>query len=260
MGRQAIDLNADVGESFGAYTLGMDAELFPLISSANIACGFHAGDPSVMRRTLALAREHGVAPGAHPGLPDLVGFGRRAMEVSREEIRDMTAYQIGALQAMAALQGLRLQHVKPHGALYNMAVKDPGVWDAVAEAAAGVDRSLLVFVLAGADRPRLEEIAARRGVRFVFEAFADRAYNRDGSLVSRRLPGAVIHDPEAVASRVLKLVREGRIETVDGGEIALAADTVCVHGDNPRAVALVQRIRALLEAEGVAVRRVSDSI
>jgi UPF0271 protein len=254
MGITAIDLNSDVGESFGNYTLGMDDQVIPLISSANIACGFHAGDPAVMRRTVALALAHGVGLGAHPGLPDLVGFGRRTMDVSIEEVRDFTAYQIGALQATAARQGARLQHVKPHGALYNMAVRNPDIWDAVAEVIAGIDPQLILFVLAGPDRPDLEAIGRRRGVRIAFEFFADRAYNRDGSLVSRKLPGAVIHDHEAVAAKILKYVRTGKVTAVDGADIELRAETICVHGDNPQALALVKRIRETLNAAGVAIK------
>jgi 5-oxoprolinase (ATP-hydrolysing) subunit A len=249
-----IDLNSDVGESFGAYTLGLDEEVIPLISSANIACGFHAGDPAVMRHTVALARTHGVRVGAHPGLPDLVGFGRRNMDVTLEEIKDFVTYQIGALQAVAALQGARLQHVKPHGALYNMAVKNPAIWDAVAEVTATLDERLILFVLAGSDRSALEAIGKRRGIRMAFEFFADRAYNSDGSLVSRKLPGAVIHDHEEVAAKVLKLVQEGRVPTVDGSEIELKAETICVHGDNPEALSLVKKIRETLKAAGVAVQ------
>jgi UPF0271 protein len=251
---KAIDLNSDVGESFGNYKLGLDEEVIPLISSANIACGYHAGDPAVMRQTVALARKHGVGLGAHPGLPDLVGFGRRNMDVTLEEIRDFVTYQIGALQAVAALQGARLQHVKPHGALYNMAVKTPEIWDAVAEVMARLDERLILFVLAGPDRPELQAIGRRRGIRIAFEFFADRAYNSDGTLVSRRLPGAVIHDNELVAAKVLKLVKEGKVRAIDGSEIELKAETICVHGDNPKAVALVKRIRETLEAAGVAVK------
>ncbi|TRZ78456.1 MAG: 5-oxoprolinase subunit PxpA [Deltaproteobacteria bacterium] len=199
-----IDLNSDVGESFGNYTLGFDAEVIPHISSANIACGYHAGDPAVMRKTVSLAKAHGVALGAHPGLPDLVGFGRRNMDVTIEEIKDFVTVQIGALQAVAAFQGARLQHVKPHGALYNMAVKNPAIWDAVAEVMAALDPRLILFVLAGSDRKELEEIGRRRGIRVAFEFFADRAYNPDGSLASRKLQGAVICDHEPVAARVLK--------------------------------------------------------
>jgi len=212
---KSIDLNSDVGESFGVYSLGLDEAVIPLISSANIACGYHAGDPAVMRRTVALAKNNGVGLGAHPGLPDLVGFGRRNMDVSLEEIKDFVACQIGALQAVAALQGARLQHVKPHGALYTMAVKNPAIWDAVAEVMAGLDERLILFVLAGADRRELELIGKRRGIRIAFEFFADRAYNTDGTLVSRKHPGAVIHDNDVVAAKVLKLVKEGKVKTIE---------------------------------------------
>ena len=248
-----IDLNSDIGESFGNYTLGLDAEVIPFISSANIACGYHAGDPTVMRETVSLAKANGVALGAHPGLPDLVGFGRRNMDVTMEEIKDVVTVQIGALQAVAALQGARLQHVKPHGALYNMAVKNPAIWDVVAEVMATLDPRLILFVLSGSDRKELEEIGRRRGIRVAFEFFADRAYNPDGSLVSRKLPGAVICDQETVEARVLKLVQEGRVTAVDGSSIDLKADTICVHGDNPEAVALAKKIRATLAAAAVAV-------
>jgi UPF0271 protein len=255
---KSIDLNSDVGESFGVYSLGMDEEVIPLISSANIACGYHAGDPAVMRHTVALAKNNGVGLGAHPGLPDLVGFGRRNMDVSLEEIKDFVACQIGALQAVAALQGARLQHVKPHGALYTMAVKNPAIWDAVAEVMAGLDERLILFVLAGADRPELEAIGKRRGIRVAFEFFADRAYNTDGSLVSRKLPGAVIHDNDVVAAKVLKLVKQGKVKTIEGSEIELKAETICVHGDNPKALALVKKIRETLNAAGVTVKPPSD--
>jgi len=254
MSLKAIDLNSDVGESFGNYKLGLDEDVIPLISSANIACGYHAGDPAVMRQTVALARTHGVGLGAHPGLPDLVGFGRRNMDVTLEEIRDFVTYQIGALQAVAALQGARLQHVKPHGALYNMAVKTPEIWGAVAEVMAKLDERLILFVLAGPDRQELQAIGRRRGIRIAFEFFADRAYNSDGTLVSRKLPGAVIHDNDVVAAKVVKLVKEGKVKTVDGSEIELQAETICVHGDNPKAVALVRQIRETLDAAGVAVK------
>ncbi len=254
MSLNAIDINSDVGESFGTYKLGLDEDVIPLISSANIACGFHAGDPAVMRRTVALAQDHGVGLGAHPGLPDLVGFGRRSMDVTPTEIRDFVTYQIGALQAVAALQGARLQHVKPHGALYNMAVKNPAIWDAVAEVMAGLDERLILFVLAGSDRRELELIGQRRGIRIAFEFFADRAYNLDGSLVSRKLPGAVIHDNDVVAAKVLKLVREGKVKTIEGPEIELKAETICVHGDNPQALVLIKKIRETLGAAGVAVK------
>jgi len=248
-----IDLNSDVGESFGNYKLGMDEEVIPLISSANIACGFHAGDPAVMKHTISIARRNGVAVGAHPGFPDLIGFGRRNMDASLEEIHDYVLYQVGALQAMATAQNTKLQHVKPHGALYTMAVQNNDIWDAVARAIAALDSNLILYVLAGSNRKDLEAIGARHGIRVAFEFFGDRAYNTDGSLVSRKEPGAVIHDHEAVAEKVLKMVTEGRVVCKDGSEIDMAADTICVHGDNPSALALVKNIRESLEAAGVEV-------
>jgi len=248
-----IDLNSDVGESFGNYKLGLDEEVIPLISSANIACGFHAGDPGVMKRTIAIAKDNGVAIGAHPGFPDLIGFGRRNLDASLEEIQDYVVYQIGALQGFATAQGIKLQHVKPHGALYNMAVQNPDIWDAVARAIAAVDSGLILFVLAGSNRKDLEAVGARHGIRIAFEFFGDRAYNPDGSLVSRKEPGAVIHDHEAVAEKVLKMVKEGRVVCKDGSEIDMAADTICVHGDNPSALELVKTIRSSLQSAGVEV-------
>jgi len=253
MSVKKIDLNSDVGESFGNYKLGMDDEVIPLISSANIACGFHAGDPAVMRRTITLAREHGVAVGAHPGFPDLLGFGRRNLDASLDEIKDYVTYQVGAIQAFAFAQGLKLQHVKPHGALYNMAVQNPAIWEAVAEVIAALDKNLILFVLAGANRPELEALGAKHGIRIGFEFFGDRAYNRDGSLVSRSQPGAVIHDHQLVAEKVSKMVQEGKVVCIDGSEIDLAADTICVHGDNPSALALIKKIRETLEATGVEI-------
>jgi UPF0271 protein len=249
-----IDLNSDVGESFGNYKLGLDEQVIPLITSANIACGFHAGDPGVMRRTISLARDHEVAVGAHPGLPDLLGFGRRTMDVSLQEIRDYTTYQIGAIQAFAAAEGVRLQHVKPHGALYNMAVRDPQIWETVAAAMADVDANLILFVLAGSNRKDLEAVGRRFGIRVAFEFFADRAYNSDGSLVARSLDGAVIRDHDLAAERVMKMATGGTVMCIDGSEIELAADTICVHGDNPSALELVRNIREALVGAGVRVQ------
>jgi len=248
-----IDLNSDVGESFGNYQLGLDEKIIPLISSANIACGFHAGDPTVMKRTIAIAKKYGVAPGAHPGFPDLLGFGRRKMDASLDEIKNYVTYQMGALQAFAAAQGMALQHVKPHGALYNMAVENMEIWDAVAEVIAAVDSGLILFVMAGPWRQDLEAIGARHGIRIAFEFFGDRAYNPDGTLVSRKLPGAVIHDQELVAEKVLKMVKEGKVVCIDGTEIEIAAETICVHGDNPAALELVRNIRESLLEEGIEI-------
>ena len=248
-----IDLNSDVGESFGNYKLGLDEDVIPLISSANIACGFHAGDPAVMKRTIAIAKESGVAVGAHPGFPDLIGFGRRNMDASLEEIHDYVLYQIGALQGFATAQGVKLQHVKPHGALYNMAVQNNDIWDAVARAIAAVDRHLILFVLAGSNRKDLDAIGASHGIRIAFEFFGDRAYNPDGSLVSRKEPGAVIHDHVAEAGKVLKMVKEGRVVCKDGSEIEMTADTICVHGDNPAALELIKKIRETLVASQIEI-------
>jgi UPF0271 protein len=248
-----IDMNSDVGESFGNYKLGLDEEVIPLISSANIACGFHAGDPAVMKRTIAIAKENGVALGAHPGLPDLMGFGRRSMDVSLEEIQDYVTYQTGALQAFAAAQGMKLQHVKPHGALYNMAVQNPEIWDVVAEAVCAIDPALVLFVLSGPGRKDLEAVGAKHGIHIAFEFFGDRAYNPDGSLVSRKLPGAVIHDHQQVSEKVLRMVSEGSVICADGSEIQMAADTICVHGDNPAALQLVKNIRETLLNAGVQI-------
>ena len=249
-----IDLNSDVGESFGNYKLGLDEEVIPMISSANIACGFHAGDPTVLRRTVALARDHKVAVGAHPGLPDLMGFGRRAMDVTPSEIKDYITYQVGAIQAFAAAEGVQVQHVKPHGALYNMAVQNPDIWETVAGVLSELDKNLILFVLGGANKNELSAMADQYGIRVAFEFFADRAYNPDGSLVSRTTPGAVIKDHDQAAQRVLKMSTEGKVTCVDGSEIDLPADTICVHGDNPAALQLVKKIRQTLTEAGVDIR------
>ncbi len=248
-----IDMNSDVGESFGVYKLGLDEEVIPHITSANIACGFHGGDPGVMRKTVSLAKQFGVEVGAHPGFPDLMGFGRRNIDATLEEIQDYVVYQIGALQAFALSHGLRLQHVKTHGSLYNMAVANPKISEAIAEAVAKVDREIILVVLASSKREPLAEMGKRYGIRIAFEAFPDRAYNRDGSLVSRREKGAVIKDHEVVAKRALKMALKEKVIAIDGTEIELRADTLCVHGDNPAAVQIVKGIRESLKAAGVEV-------
>jgi 5-oxoprolinase (ATP-hydrolysing) subunit A len=246
-----VDLNADVGESFGAWTLGHDAALFTHITSANVACGFHAGDPGVMRATVELAREHGVAVGAHPGFPDLSGFGRRDMHMSPREVEDLVVYQIGALAGVAAAQGVRLQHVKAHGALYNMAVTDLVLADAIARATAAIDPDLVLLGLPGSQLLRAGE---RAGLRTASEVFADRAYRCDGTLVPRAQPGAVIHDEEAVVRRVIAMVRDGTVTADDGTRVPLRADTICVHGDTPGAAQLAGRMRAALQDAGIHVR------
>lgn len=248
-----INLNADIAEGWGAYDIGNDAALIKIIRSANVACGFHAGDPGVMRATVALAKQHGVAVGAHPGFPDLAGFGRRDLHATPREVEDFVVYQIGALAAIAAALGVRLQHVKPHGALFNMAVRDAALADAIARATASVDRSLILFGLPGSELVRAGQ---RAGLRTACEAFADRAYEPDGTLVSRRLPGAVVHDAEAVEARVVRMAAERTVVAVDGSVVGLDIDTICVHGDTRGAADLAARIRRALDAAGVSVKAV----
>lgn len=248
-----VDLNADVGESFGAYTIGQDPVLLPHITSANVACGFHAGDPGVMRATVALAKAQNVAVGAHPGFPDLVGFGRRELQATPREVEDLVVYQVGALAAIAAAQGVRLQHVKPHGALFNMAVKDASLADAIARATAAVDSRLILFGLPGSE---LVAAGTRAGLRTASEAFADRAYEPDGTLVSRRKAGSVIHQPDVVVERVVGMARTGTVTAVDGTIISLQIDTICVHGDTRGAADLAARIREALTAAGIEVKAV----
>jgi UPF0271 protein len=249
-----IDLNCDMGESFGAYKIGLDEEVIKYITSANIACGWHAGDPLVMDKTVKMAVDHGVGVGAHPGYPDLVGFGRRNMDCSPDEIRNYIIYQIGALQAFCAANGARLRHVKPHGNLYNTAVENESVARAIAEAIVSVSQNLIYVALAGAGGEKVTQIGKEIGLNVAHEAFADRAYTPEGTLVSRREPGAVIKDRETVAERVLMMAKEGKVIAVDGTEILLEAETICVHGDTPGAVDLVKGIRERLEAEGMDVR------
>jgi 5-oxoprolinase (ATP-hydrolysing) subunit A len=227
-----IDLNSDLGEAFGAWPMGQDALLMPLISSANVACGFHAGDPGTIRATIRLARKHGVAVGAHPGLPDLVGFGRREMDVTPADVEDMVLYQIGALAAISRSEGVRLQHVKAHGALYNMACRDELLAEAIAKA-----------VVAGLDA----------GLPVAAEAFADRAYQPDGSLAPRSQPGAVIHDVDLVVARAVAMVTEHTVVATSGASIEFEADTLCLHGDTPGAAALATAIRRGLEDAGVTI-------
>jgi len=245
-----IDLNSDLGESFGAWTMGQDEALMDSITSANIACGFHAGDPGVMRQTLALAKDKGVAVGAHPGFPDLVGFGRREMKATPAEVHDLVLYQVAALAGMAAAQGLRLQHVKAHGALYNMACKERSLADAIARAVAAFDRSLILF---GLPNSELVRAGAAAGLTVAAEVFADRAYERDGSLTSRNKPGSVIHDEDAVVERAVRMVKQRDVVAVDGSVIALQADTICLHGDTPGAAALARVVRRGLESAGVVI-------
>jgi UPF0271 protein len=246
-----IDINCDMGESFGAWPMGADDQVMPHITSANIACGAHAGDPAVMRRTVRLARDAGVSVGAHPGFADLQGFGRREMQMPPPEVEDSVLAQIGALAAIARAEHSALRHVKAHGALYNMAARDRPLADAIARAIAAFDPSLIMFGLPGS---AMIDAGCDAGLRVAAEGFADRAYQPDGSLTPRSQPGAVIHDPDAVVSRAVRMVRDGVVLTASGQEIPLRIDTICVHGDTPGAPELTRRIRAGLEAAGIAVR------
>ena len=251
-----VDLNADVGESIAGRSVGNDAALMPHITSANIACGFHAGDPGVMRATVALASEHGVAVGAHPGFPDLDGFGRRELQVTPRDVEDFVVYQVGALAGIAAAQGVRLQHVKPHGALFNMAARDATLADAIARAAVLIDPTMILFGLPGSE---LIAAGQRAGLRTASEVFADRGYLRDGSLAPRDQPGAVIDDGEIVVPRVVRMVQTREVEAIDGTRVPLTVDTICVHGDTPGAAVLAARIRAALEEAGIDVMPVGRS-
>jgi 5-oxoprolinase (ATP-hydrolysing) subunit A len=249
MDQLQIDLNCDMGESFGAYTIGNDAALMPFITSANIACGFHGGDPRVMARTVRLAFDHHVALGAHPGFNDLVGFGRRALDATPEEIESDVLYQIGALSAFAQAQGAKLAHVKPHGALYNIAAIQPRVALAIARAVARFDSQLVLVGLATSSA--MASAAREFSLRFAREGFCDRAYNRDGTLRSRRDPGSLIHDPQRAATQALQMVRDGTVTTPEGETIALVVDTLCVHGDTAEAMAILQAVRDGFAANNV---------
>jgi 5-oxoprolinase (ATP-hydrolysing) subunit A len=248
-----VDINSDVGESFGAYTIGHDAGLMRVITSANIAAGFHAGDPSVLRDTIRLAKTHGVAIGAHPGFPDLAGFGRRELNATPREVEDLVLYQIAAVQGVAAAEGVAVQHVKPHGALFNMAVRNADLAAAIARAVAALDRSLILFGLPGSEILRAGRAA---GLRVAAEVFADRAYEPDGSLMSRRKAGSVIHDAAMVAARAVAMVTGRSVVASDGSVVPLEADTICVHGDTPGSDALAASLRAGLESAGVLVKAI----
>ena len=243
-----IDFNCDMGESFGMYKMGFDEEVIRHITSANVACGFHAGDPGWMRKTVELAEAEGVAVGAHPSFPDLAGFGRRNMVVSPQEARDDVVYQIGALAAFTASG--RLQHVKPHGAMYNMAVNDPDLAKAICEAALSVDENMALLALAGS---RWVDIARGMGLRVGREIFADRALNADGTLVPRSKPGSVIHDTAEVVERSLRMVAEGKARAISGEIVEVEADSLCLHGDTPGAVEMASALKEALEAEGVEI-------
>ena len=249
-----IDLNCDMGESYGAWSMGGDADLMPIITSANIACGWHAGDPVVMERTVRLALDHGVALGAHPGYPDLLGFGRRSLALSPAEAEAYVLYQVAALAGIAQAHGARLTHVKPHGQLYNDAVANPALAAAIARAVARLDDRLILVGLAGS---ALVQAGRDAGLTVAEEVFADRVYEADGRLRSRRLPDAMLHDPARSAEQALRMVRDGQVVAYDGTVVPVRADTVCIHGDGPTAPPIARELRARLEAAGVAVRRLS---
>lgn len=246
-----IDLNCDMGESFGIYKLGYDDQAMPFVTSINVACGFHASDPSNMYKTVALAKKYNVAVGAHPSYPDLVGFGRRVIAASPAEIKADVMYQIGALAAFCKAEGVKMQHVKVHGALYNAAAKDIDAASAIAEAIKAIDPELYMLCL---NNSLMVSAAKNAGIKYVEEAFADRAYTAEGTLVPRSQPGSVIHDVNAVAERVLRMARERNVIAIDGTVVPINAQTICVHGDTPGAVDMIKAVRAKLEAEGIAFK------
>lgn len=246
-----LDINCDLGESFGAYTIGCDEQVIPYITSANIACGYHAGDPTVMHRSVELCCRYGVQVGAHPGLPDLAGFGRRRMQITPAEAADCVAYQIGALRAFCDEVGVPLHHVKPHGALYNMAAKDRPLADAICRAVQKAAPGAILLALSGSE---METAARAIGLPVACEVFADRGYRPDGTLVPRGTPGAMIEDETQAIARVVRMAREGKVTACDGSQVALRADSVCVHGDGPKALAFVEKLREALPADGITLR------
>ena len=252
-----VDLNCDLGESFGNYKCGMDEEVIPFISSANVACGFHASDPIVMTKTVALAKKNDVAVGAHPGYPDLVGFGRRNLAASPAEVKAMVQYQVGALQAIARAQGLKVCHVKPHGAMYNMAGKDKKLAEAICEAIYEVDPRLILLGLSGSE---MLKAAERIGLRAAKEVFADRAYEEDGSLVARSKPGAMITEEDEAIQRVIRMIKEGKVTAISGKDIEVQADSICVHGDGEKALAFVEKIRKALIQEGIEIKALREIV
>lgn len=245
-----IDLNCDMGESLGLWTMGQDLEILPYVTSANIACGFHAGDPSTMRRTVQAAIKHGVALGAHPGLPDLVGFGRRTMDISPDAAYDLVVVQVGALAAVASSQGGRLHHVKAHGALYNMAVNNAELAKAIAQAVFDVDSQLVLYALASSLQV---DIARKLGLTVAQEVFCDRSYQADGSLTPRSQPNAMITDPSVAVQQILAMIQQGKIISQQGTEVHVQADTLCIHGDQPNAVLFASQIRQALQKQDIDV-------
>lgn len=250
-----VDLNSDIGEGFGDYTIGMDEEILKHVTSANIACYFHAGDPVIMDKTVKLAKENNVAIGSHPGYPDLIGFGRRPMTISVSEARAYVLYQIGALKAFADAHNTKVQHMKLHGAFYNNACGNKELADAILDTIEQYDKNLILMVLSGS---YIAKEGLRRGFKIAQEVFADRGYNEDGSLVNRKLEGAFIKDKDEAIKRVIRMVKEGKVTAVTGNDIAIKADSICVHGDNPKAIEFVKNIKQALIDSGVKVTSLHD--
>ena len=246
-----IDLNSDLGESFGAYKIGRDSEIVPLVSSANVACGFHAGDATVMSKTVKLCRESGTSVGAHPGFDALQGFGRRNMTITPDEVAAIITYQVGALDAFCKSNGLKMQHVKPHGALYNMAAKDASLSDAICRAIYEYDPSLILMGLANSE---MIKSAVKIGLPYASEVFADRAYEDDGTLVARSKPGAMIENEDEAVERVITMIKTHTVKTISGKTIEITPDSVCVHGDSEKALAFVEKIRKALTEEGIEIK------
>jgi 5-oxoprolinase (ATP-hydrolysing) subunit A len=249
-----IDVNCDLGESFGAYKIGQDEEILKYVTSVNIACGFHAGDPKTMRETIERAVENQVGIGAHPGFPDLNGFGRRNMDMTPQEIYDLVVYQVGALDGFVRIAGAKLQHVKPHGALYNMAAKDESISNAIAQAVCAYDPSLILYGLSGSE---LIAAGKRIGLRTASEVFADRTYQQDGSLTSRKLSDAMIKEDSVAAGQVVRMVKEGRVRSLQGTAVDIQADTVCIHGDGPHALSFAQHLRTTLLESSITVQKLT---
>ena len=252
-----VDLNCDLGESFGNYKIGGDDKIIPLISSTNVACGFHAGDPVVMKKTIETAKKNNIGIGAHPGFLDLMGFGRREMKISIDEAKAYVLYQLGALGAFCKSEGVKLQHVKPHGALYNMAAKDYKLSRAICEAVAEFDNSLIILGLSGSETLKA---AKDLNLKYASEVFADRAYEEDGSLVARSKEGAMIHDENEAIERVIKMIKEQKVISITRKEIPIKADSICVHGDGEKALLFVKKIREKLESENILIQKLSEIV
>lgn len=252
-----VDLNSDIGEGFGSYKMGMDEEIIKHVTSINLACGWHAGDPLIMDQTVKLAKEDGVMVGAHPGYPDLLGFGRRELKITAEEARCYMLYQVGALKAFTDAHSMKLQHMKLHGGFYNKACNDKELADAILDGIEELDKDIILMVLSGS---YIAKEGKRRGLRISQEVFADRGYNEDGTLVNRSMPGAFVKDPKEAIPRVIKMIKEGKVIAANGKEIDIVADSICVHGDNPKAIEFVKEIRNGLIEAGVEITEIDKFI